>query len=323
MLDVEVAYCGICGSDVAEYSVGPVAIRPQINRLTGQQPPVTLGHEFSGRIVASGSEVTQFKVGDRIAADACWRCEDCDECRRGRYNLCQFGASIGLASDGAFAKIVRIPAYCAVPLPDEVSDQQGALLEPLAVGLHALDRGQARAGDNAVVLGFGAVGASTSLVARALGLRVIVSEPHDGRRSRAESLGYETINPVEAPRDVAKHVREITQGGVQLAVDCTGVALALDAAHDMVARGGLVVVVGIHKRPVAIDAMKLVLYERGIVGSLGYANDLPRVCSLIANGLLKPESLITRVVTMDAAVSEFDNLASGQSDDIKILVTQD
>lgn len=323
MLEIEVAYCGICGSDVGEYVAGPVAIRHQINPLTGQGPPITLGHEFSGRIVGLGSEVTDLQIGDRVAADACWRCEICNECRSGRYNLCKFGASIGLASDGAFASHVRIPSYCAVPLPDAVSDRQGALLEPLAVGLHALDRGRARAGDDVVVLGFGAVGASTSVVARALGLHVIVSEPHAGRRTRAETMGFEAVDPIGTPREVAKAVRQITSGGSQLAIDCTGVASALEAAHGMVARGGSVVVVGIHKKPVVTDVKKLVLFEQGLLGSLGYANDLPRVATLIANGILDVDPLITRVVTLDDAVLQFDNLASGHSDDIKVLVTTD
>src|SRR4051794_28479324 len=136
MLEVEVAYCGVCGSDIAEYAYGPFAIRMKPHSLSGQAPPVTLGHEFSGRVVAVGNEVTGIAVGDRVAADACWRCGHCRACRVGRYNLCAQSGSIGLCSDGAFAPRVRFPAYCAVPLPDAVSDRAGALLEPLAVAVH-------------------------------------------------------------------------------------------------------------------------------------------------------------------------------------------
>jgi (R,R)-butanediol dehydrogenase / meso-butanediol dehydrogenase / diacetyl reductase len=202
MVEVDVAFCGVCGSDLAEYAHGPFAIRERPHPLSGQAPPVTLGHELSGRVVAVGDAVVGIAVGDRVAADACWRCEQCRACRTGRYNLCALSGSIGLASDGGFAERVRFPAYCAVPLPDAVSDRAGAMLEPLAVGLHALDRVDARAGEVCVVLGFGAIGACTALVARAMGLDVLVSEPSGERRAKAVELGF----PVHAPEGTQSEV---------------------------------------------------------------------------------------------------------------------
>src|SRR4051794_30565517 len=186
MVEAEVHYCGICGSDVAEYAYGPFSIRHRPHALSGQQPPVTLGHEFSARIVDIADDVPNLKVGDRIAVDACWRCGTCRACTTGRYNLCPFSGGIGLHSDGGFAPRVRFPAYAAVPLADNVSDRAGALLEPLAVGLHALDRGDARPGDRVVVLGFGPIGATTAAIAAVMGLDVLVSEPNPARRRRAE-----------------------------------------------------------------------------------------------------------------------------------------
>jgi (R,R)-butanediol dehydrogenase/meso-butanediol dehydrogenase/diacetyl reductase len=321
MVEVEVSTCGICGSDLAEYATGPHAIRSRPFPLSGQQPPLTLGHEFSGRIAAVGAAVTGLEVGDRVAADACWRCGSCDACTSGRYNLCSQGGSIGLASDGGFAERVRFPAYCAVPLPDAVSDEAGALLEPLAVALHALDRGQARAGESVVVLGFGPIGAATALVARAMGLSVLVSEPAARRRARAESLGFLTSAPEGPPRDVTREVRALTGGGARLVVDCTGVAEVLTMAPDMTRRGGTVVVVGLPKQPPSIDAAKLVLYERSIVASLGYVHDLPRIADMIASGAIAAEQLITRRVPIEDGVDEFARLASEPGDDLKVLVT--
>jgi len=139
MIEVEVAYCGICGSDLAEFRHN-FAIRPEkAHPVTGQAPPVTLGHEFSGVVTAIGEGVDQVKPGDRVSADACWRCGECKACLEGRYNQCIYSGSIGLSSDGAFAPLVRFPAYCAVPLPDGVSDEVGSLLEPLAVERLYLD----------------------------------------------------------------------------------------------------------------------------------------------------------------------------------------
>ena len=143
---------GVCGTDVHIWE----------GRISFASPPIVLGHEFVGVVEECGPDVRRVKPGDRVSADACWRCGECKACLEGRYNQCIYSGSIGLSSDGAFAPLVRFPAYCAVPLPDSIPDDVGALLEPLAVGLHALDRGHARAGERVVVIGYGPVGAATA-----------------------------------------------------------------------------------------------------------------------------------------------------------------
>lgn len=321
MVEVDVEWCGICGSDIAEYAYGPFAIRPgHVHRLTGQEPPVTLGHEFAGVVTAVGSEVTGLAVGDRVAADACWRCERCEACLTGHYNQCALSGSIGLASDGAMAPRIRFPAYCAVPLPEAVTSRAGALLEPLAVALHALRRVDAEAGETVVVLGFGAIGACAAEVAAALGLSVLVSEPGVERRERAEALGHPTLQPQGTPREVARAVRARTGGGAELVVDASGVPSALEAALEMTRRGGRIALVGLPKTPPVIDAARMVLYERSLVASLGYTHDLPRVATLIAAGHLDPERLITRSIGLEETPTELERLATTPGGDIKVLV---
>jgi (R,R)-butanediol dehydrogenase / meso-butanediol dehydrogenase / diacetyl reductase len=321
MVEAEVRRAGICGSDVAEFRA-PFAIRPgRDHPLTGQQPPLTLGHEFSAVVTAVGEGVDEVAVGDRVSADACWRCGACAACVRGEYNLCRLSGSIGLSSDGAFAPLVRFPAYCAVPLPDAVSDEVGALLEPLAVGLHALDRGGARAGDSLVVVGYGPIGACTALVARASGLEPLVLERHPGRRARAEAEGFSTHDPIGEPREVAKAVRGLTGGlGADVVVDCSGAGPALEASLEMTTRGGRIVVAGIPKQPVPVDAGRMVLYERALLATLGYHNDLPRVAAMIAGGSLEPESMITRRIPLAETPAEIARLATDPGDDVKVLV---
>lgn len=320
MVEVAVDYCGICGSDLAELQDGPFAIRPGPHRLTGHQPPVTLGHELSGTILAVGPDVQNLTPAMRVCADATWRCGRCRACQNGEYNLCPDSGSIGLASDGGFAARVRIPAYCAVPLPDHVSSVAGALVEPLSVGLHALDRGSARAGDSVVITGFGPIGAATAEVAGALGLAVLVVEPNELRRGRAEELGYATLSPDGEPRKVSRAVRELTGGGAPVVVECSGAPAAVELAPEMSCRGGRVVSVGLPKRPVSIDAARLILYERSLVGALGYRFDLPRIAAMIDTGALQPERLVTRTVALDDAVTEFVRLADGGTADLKVLV---
>lgn len=324
MVEAEVAYTGICGSDVAEFRA-PFAIRPgRPHPLTQQQPPLTLGHEFSAVVTAVGDDVTEVKPGDRIAADACWRCNECEACVAGQYNLCRLSGSIGLSSDGAFAPLVRFPAYCAVPLPDGVGDEVGALLEPLAVGLHALDRGGARPGERLVVIGYGPIGACTALVARAAGLEPLVLERHPGRRRRAEEEGFATLDPEGEPREVAKQVRELTTAGpasgAEIVVDCSGAVPALEAALEMTTRGGRIVVAGIPKQPVPVDAGRMVLYERSLHAALGYHNDLPRVAAMIDAGILDPASMITRRIPLAETPDELARLAEDPGDDVKVLV---
>jgi (R,R)-butanediol dehydrogenase / meso-butanediol dehydrogenase / diacetyl reductase len=170
------------------------------------------------------------------------------------------------------------------------------------------------------VLGFGAIGACTSEVAAAMGLDVLVSEPGDERRAKAEELGYAVHVPEGERRDVTRSVRKRTGGGAQIVVDCSGVPAALEAAPDMTLRGGRIAVVGLPKKPPEIDAARLVLYERSLIGSLGYANDLPRVASMIAAGRIDPERLITNVIPLADTPAELERLYSSPGGDIKVLV---
>ena len=320
MIEAEVLHTGICGSDVSEFRA-PFAIRPgRPHPLSGQQPPLTLGHEFSAIITAVGEGVDDVKPGDRVAADACWRCNRCEACVSGEYNLCLFGGSIGLSADGAFAPLVRFPAYCAVPLPEGVSDEAGALLEPLAVGMHALDRGGARAGEELVVLGYGPIGACTAMVARAIGLDPLVGELHPGRRARAEAEGFAIFEPVGEPPEVAREVRGLTGIGAHLVIDCTGSVAAMEGALEMTRRAGRIVIAGIPKKPIPVDGGRMVVYERSLIGILGYQNDLPRVAAMIASGSLEPEGMITRRAPLADTPAEIARLAEDPGDDVKVLI---
>ncbi|SHH05985.1 (R,R)-butanediol dehydrogenase / meso-butanediol dehydrogenase / diacetyl reductase [Jatrophihabitans endophyticus] len=317
---VQVAYCGICGSDLAEYRQGPVAIQDRPHVLTGHRPPVTLGHEFAGTVTAVGERVRGVAVGDRVAADATLRCGVCLPCTSGRYNHCALGGSIGLACDGAMADSVRIPAYCAVPLPDEVPLAAGALLEPYAVALHALDRAAVPAGGRVLVSGFGPIGAAVAEVAHALGLRVLVSEPNAARRAAAERLGHRTIEAAGDARTAARAIRTATAGGADAVIECSGSRAGLEFALELTRRGADIVAVGLPKEPITLDAARLILFERGLLGALGYQNDLPRVAGMIAAGVLDPTRLVSRVVPLADAAAEFARLTAEPGADLKVLL---
>jgi (R,R)-butanediol dehydrogenase/meso-butanediol dehydrogenase/diacetyl reductase len=317
MAIIDVSLCGICGSDLAEYRAGPKMIRLTPHPLTGQTPPITLGHELSGRVVAA-SDAERWPEGTRVTADACWRCGQCEACVRGDYHRCRYGGSIGLHSDGAFAERVVVPEYTLVRLPDAISDEAGALTEPLAVGLHALDRGGTRAGDQVLVLGFGTIGAAAAVLARALGATATVVEMDPARRERADALGFATLEPAE---DLQRRVRrEVGGGGANVVVEATGVPSVLPQAVECARRGGRIVVVGIPDKASQVDTSRLVLFERSLVGSLGYRHDLGRVVEMVASGVVDPLPLIAEIVPLDQALDAFASLDAGPGSRIKVLV---
>jgi (R,R)-butanediol dehydrogenase/meso-butanediol dehydrogenase/diacetyl reductase len=317
MAVVEVATCGICGSDLAEFRAGPKMIRTSPHPLTGRQAPLTLGHEFSGRVVAADDEEA-WPPGTRVTADACWRCERCEACLGGDYHMCRYGGSIGLHSDGAFAPFVAVPEYTLVRVPDGVSDAAAAMAEPLAVGLHALDRGRARAGDAVLVLGFGPIGAAAALLARAVGATPLVVELYEARRARAEGLGLATL---EAGEDLPRRVRRAAGGGgAPVVIESTGVAAVLPQAVECARRGGRIVAVGLTAEPSALDSSRLTFYERSLVGSLGYRHDLPRVVRMMADGVVDPERLISGTVPLGDAPETFASLASEPGNRVKVMV---
>ncbi|MEX2290155.1 MAG: 2,3-butanediol dehydrogenase [Mycobacteriales bacterium] len=319
---VEVSFCGICGTDLAEYAKGPVMIRDRPHPLTGAQPPLVLGHEFSGRIVALGPDVDGHSVGQRVTVDPCWRCGRCFWCRRGDYHICRYGGSVGLASDGALARRVTVPAAGLVPLPDGVDDRIAALTEPLAVGLHAVRRGGVQAGDRVLVLGLGPIGAAVLLAARASGAaEIYVSEPSLRRRELAVQLGAtEAFDPGAC--DVRKEVYVRTgRIGPDVVFECTGSPRLLPVAVSAARRGGRVVLVGIGHGAAEVEPAQIVPYEREVVGSLGYRHDLPSVIGLVASGLIDPAPLITATVPLEEAVAgAFDALRDDPGEHMKILV---
>jgi (R,R)-butanediol dehydrogenase/meso-butanediol dehydrogenase/diacetyl reductase len=314
---VEVMLCGICGSDLTEFRDGPKLIRRDAHPLTGQAPPITLGHEFVGRVVHA-EDHSAWSSGVRVTADACWRCGVCEACRVGEYHRCRLGGSIGLHSDGAFAERVVVPEYCLVEVPSAVSDEQAALSEPLAVALHALDRVSTRPAEDVLVVGFGPIGAATALLARGLGSRVHVAEISPVRRARADELGFPTV---EAGEEVARAVRRaLGSGGADVVVETTGSAAALADAIDCARRGGRIALAGITPEPSQIPSNRLVLFERSLVGSLGYQNDVPRVVRLVELGVIDPSVLVGEIVPLSGAVEAIETLSSAPDGRLKVLV---
>jgi len=295
----------ICASDLAEYRDGPHVIPVRrAHRLTGRTAPIILGHEFAGRVVATGPGVAEPAPGDRVCGDACLRCGSCFWCRRGEYHICASGGSIGLHADGAFAPYLKVPAYTLYRVPDAVDDRAAAVAEPLAVGLHGLRRGRFEAGETVVVVGFGMVGAATTLVASAIGAgRVIVVEPSPQRAEAARRAG---ADDVLTPGDgLRAEVYARTSGrGADVVVDCTGRAGVLPVSVELSRRGGRIVVCGLAHEPSELRADRLVYFEREIAGSLGYRYDHEAVLRLLETGKLDVGWLFAPAIRLDDIVTQ-------------------
>lgn len=317
-------WCGICGTDLHEYTGGPIVTPAQPHPLTGAELPQILGHELAGEVLAVGAEVTHVGPGDRVSVMPLAYCGRCHFCRRGLNHLCVSMGCVGLSWDwGGFAPRAVIRDYQAWPLPDGVTDEQGALIEPAAVAAYGVARAGVQAGDRVLVTGAGPVGALTALAALAAGAgEVYLSEPNLARRRRAELLGAHAIlDPAET--DVVEMLRESTDGlGVDVAIECAGNEAALRACLGATRTRGTVAQVGLHVAEASFDPMSLAERELSIVGTWAYSvHDWPRITAQVASGAFPVERVITDRIALEGIVSDgFDVLTDPAGDQIKILV---
>ncbi len=320
---LEISVACICGSDVAEYRDGPHVIpttRP--HPLSGRMAPVVLGHEYAARVLDLGDGVQSVAWGDRVCGDACLRCGTCFWCLRGEYNLCPLGGSVGLHADGAFARFLEVPAYTLFRVPDAVSDREATIVEPLAVGLHALKRARLEAGESVVVIGYGMIGAATAAVAAAVGAgQVLVIEQSASRVRLAETLGTAVVlDPSKS--DLRKEVRNRTEGrGADVVVDCTGNPEILATALELTRRGGRLSIPGLAHGTAALSPERFVYFEREIIGSLGYRFDHPAVIQLLLNKRLEVDGMVGDTVSLDRIVTDgFERLLKDPDAPLRIAV---
>ena len=320
---IEVAACGLCGSDLHEYLHGPVYIPRQPHPLTGVTPPVTLGHEFAGRVVAVGAEVDRVRPGDRVAVNPCLLCGTCAWCRRGQPNYCARLGSLGLSRDGALAPLVMAPAYACHVLPPEVDDEQGATVEPLAVAVHAVTRARLAGGERVALIGAGAIGLLVLQVVKARGAGwTVVVEPRPERRRLARALGADDVIDPEAG-DPARVIADCTAGErVAVAFECVGHEAAFTTAVRAAGKGGRVVLVGLVPAAVSVNLLGLLAHEKEIIGSSAYVDEFPEAIRLLAEGRVRIAPLVTARVPLERAVTDgLDALLRREEGHVKVLVT--
>jgi (R,R)-butanediol dehydrogenase/meso-butanediol dehydrogenase/diacetyl reductase len=296
---LKVHNCGICGSDLhaVQYGIGLPA-------------GTVMGHEFCGEVFELGPGVRGFRVGERVTSLPFISCGDCEACRRDDGMHCARTRGLGLGQlPGAYAEYVLCGERSLLKLPDNVDSRAGALVEPLSVGLHGVNRARLQPGAGVVVMGAGPIGLSTLLWARAKGVpAVVVSELAPGRTELAMKLGASAVvNPTI--EDPAEKVRSLTGRAPDVVFECIGVKSTLDSATNMVGLHGRVVVLGVCMEPDQIRPLTCILKEISIDFIVGYTRaEFQETIDALASGRIDPRPMITDIIGIDRVPEMFDAL---------------
>lgn len=316
---IKVKWCGICGSDLHEYLGGPIFIPVgEPHPLTNEVAPVTLGHEFSGEVVEVGEGVTNYKIGDRVVVEPIFATHG----HQGAYNLDENMGFLGLAGGGGgFSEYVAVDEELLFKLPDELSYEQGALVEPSAVALYAVRSSKIQAGDTAAVFGCGPIGLLVIEALKAAGATDIYAvELSPERQAKAEELGAIVINPADY-KDVVAEISSRTNGGVDVSFEVTGVPVVLRQAIQSTSIAGETVIVSIWEKGAEILPNDIVIKERTIKGIIGYRNVFPSVLNLMRKGYFSADKLVTKKIKLDDVIDEGFQSLINEKNQVKILVS--
>lgn len=325
---LRVGWCGICGTDVEEYLEGPVVIPvEEPNGLTGRTAPLTMGHEFAGRVAAVGPGVDHLQKGDRVAPEVVLFCGKCFYCRNHEYALCTNWAALGLQGDGGLAEYAVVPAFSCVRVPDTLTDEASAFVEPTEVAVRAVRKANVRLGTRVAVQGGGTIGLLALQVARAAGAsEVHLIEPQPERRALGLDLGATAAFDPTDPDWMAQLRTRCDGLGPDVVLECAGVRDTADLAIRAARKGGRIVLVGITPDQVPISTLDILIGEKEVVGSIQhhYDEDLPPAIQLLAEGRVRTDPLVTARIGLDAVVEKgFLALADRDQGHLKILVSPD
>ena len=305
-LVLQVDACGICGSDLHMAAAWA-------------QAGLVYGHEFCGTVVDTGADVTGFREGSRVVGFPLLGCGRCVACLSGSTAKCRDVQLVGIQRPGAYAEYVSVSAQDSFPLPDELSEDMGALVEPLAVAHHALERTPRPPGEPVLVLGGGPVGLAVALWARQLGAReVMVSDPVAHRRALAERIGATAVD--SGGDDVAGAFATLTGAPPNVVIECIGRPGAIQHATDVAAPDAQVTLVGACMSTDSIQPLVPTMKELTLQFVVYYQRrDFTQTLAALASGRIDPHPLVTGVVGLDELPSRFAALM-GPSSDCKVLI---
>ena len=303
---LRVKACGICGSDIHGW-----------DGSTGRRrPPLIMGHEASGEIAATGPGVTRWKKGDRVTFDSTIFCGECAYCRAGQVNLCDNRRVVGVSppeyrQHGAFAEYVALPTRILYAVPDQLTYAQAAMIEPVSIAIHAVQRVKIAPTDTAVVVGSGMIGLFVIQALRWAGAsRIIAVDLEDNRLALARELGAtDTIN--SGAGDPVAEIMRLTGGrGADLAFEVVGISPTLNLALAALRRGGSAVLVGNLSAKTDFPMQAVVTRELSVLGTCSSAGEYPVCLDLIARGVIRVEPMISAVAPLTEGVDWFKRLSA-------------
>lgn len=312
-------YVGICGSDLHWYD------DPVTPPVPGYKVPlpIMLGHEVGGIVAAIGDGVTDFQVGDRVAVEPGVPCGVCSQCKAGRYNLCEkmvFMAAPPFRT-GALCNYFAHPAHMTFKLPENVSTREGALLEPLAVGMHGTKLSGIGLGDTAVILGCGCIGLTVLLCCLAKGVsNVIMVDVFDKRLEKAEALGASaTINSMK--EELLPRVQELLGGRLPTYVfETAGNRITTGQTAGLVARGGTIVLVGTPQGDVPFNFSQASTREAKIMTVFRYSNIYPVAIEAVRSGKINVDCIASHEFSFMQVPQAFDEALTRKQEIVKAMI---
>ncbi|KAJ5772928.1 hypothetical protein N7457_007824 [Penicillium paradoxum] len=318
------AFVGLCGSDLHEYTAGPVLIPETPHPITGSKYPVTMGHEFSGIVEEVGDDINYLSAGQRVVVRPTIFDRTCSSCKKGIEHCCENIGFIGLSGyGGGLAEHIVAPVEHFYPIPNNVSLESAALVEPLAVAWHAVNISPFKPGDNVLIVGGGPIGIGIVQVLKVQGAKsIMVVEPTENRKQLAQDLGATyLLDPQKV--DVPEMVHQLTNDiGADVLFDTAGVEIALDGAISACRIHGTIVNIAVWEKKPAVDVNDLMYKELNYMGAALYDEaSFKDVIKAISYGQLKPDEMVTSTIKLSEVVEKgFKALIEHRDQHCKILV---
>jgi L-iditol 2-dehydrogenase len=308
---VAVRAAGICGSDVHGF----------LGATGRRRPGIVMGHEAAGDVVEIGPGVTSVRAGDRVVLKSILACGECDRCRSGRPNLCPERQGMGMHFDGAYAESIIVPEALLVPLADTLSYEEGALVEPLAVALHAVNITPLSSTDRVVVVGAGPIGLLTLLAARLRGAgSVVVSDRDPHRLGVARLLGADLTVEVESTDPVAAVMAATGERGADVVFEAVGINATVAQSLAVARAGGQVTWIGNSAPLVELPMQDLVTREMTVRGSYGFCDEFEQAAAALAAGTIDVRPLIELIAPLEDGPDLFRQLGDGRLDAVKVVL---
>lgn len=312
---VQVQAVGICGSDVHGF----------IGKTGRRKPPMIMGHEATGVVAQVGADVTHFRPGDRVVINPILSCGACRNCRAGRPNICLDRHALGVDLPGAYADYVQVAERMLYPMPDKLSYEAGALVEPLAVALHAVNLTPLRLMDTVVIVGAGTIGLLTLMAARLAGAgTIIVTDKSAHRLNMAQRLGADVTINIEQEQPLPL-VQNLTDGtGADAVIEAVGFSATVQQALSLVRPGGRVTWIGNSQPMIEMNMQSVVTREVTVQGAYAFHDEFPQSIAAIASKRINPLPLIEETVgSLEETLTIIRDLAEGKKDPVKVVFRPD